>query len=118
MGMAFYVFAVLSVGPSESAERRPITPLIAPDRRPWSAINACDATQLAVVIHNFAAAFVVVIQLGIFPVAICGCAARFKIVAMRVHVLAGLRVRTARKSRGNAAASAAPQSAVVVNNVT
>jgi hypothetical protein len=36
---------------------------------------------------------------------------------MCAHILAGLRVRTARKSRRNTAASAAPQSAIVIDDV-
>jgi len=115
--MALDVLAGLGIRAAEAASRWGITTLIASDWRAGSAVNALDAAQLAVVIHNFAAAFVVIVKLGVFPVAICRGAASLQIVAVRAHVLAGLRIRSARKSRRNAAASAAPQSAVVVNDV-
>src|SRR6185312_16313725 len=59
-------------------------------------------------------------ELGIFPVTVCRWTPSYKIIAMLAHVLAGLRVRTAGKPRCNSvdsAASAAPQSAIVINDV-
>jgi len=117
IAMAFDVLACLGIRAGEAASRWNIATLIASDRRARSAVNAGDAAQLAVVIYDFAAAFVVIVKLGIFPVAICRGAASLQIVAVSAHVLARLRIRPARKSRRNAAASAAPQSAIVVNNV-
>ena len=120
VAMALDVFAVLRVRPAKCASRQAITILISPNRRARAAVNTVDATQLAVIIHNFAATFVVVIQLGVFPVAICCWATGVQVVTACAHVLAGLRVRTAGKSRCNtvdSAASAAPQSAIVVNDV-
>ncbi len=120
VAMALDVFAVLRVRAAKCASRQAITILISPNRRARTTVNAGDAAQLAVIIHNFAAAFVVVIELGIFPIAVCRWTTSFKIVAMLAHVLARLRVRAAGKARCNAvdsAASAAPQSAIVVNDV-
>src|ERR1700727_422129 len=56
-----------------------------------------NAAQLAIVIHNVPVAFVVIIQLGIFPIATCRGAAGFKVIAMNAYVLAGLRINTAWK---------------------
>src|SRR5690242_11158906 len=88
VAMALDVLAVLRVRPAKSADRRAIAALISPDRRARAAINARNAAQLAVIIHNFAAAFVVVIQLGIFPVAVCCWATSVQVVTACAHVLA------------------------------
>ena len=113
VAMALDVFAALRVGAAKAANRC-IATLITASR---PAVNACDATQLAIVIHDFAAALVVIVQLGIFPVAARGRTAGFKIVTVCVHILAGLRVRATGKPRRNSAAFAAPQSAIVIDDV-
>jgi len=114
VAMTLDVFAALRVRAAKAANRRRIATLITASR---PAVNACDATQLAIVIHDFAAALVVIVQLGIFPVAARGRTAGFKIVTVCVHILAGLRVRATRKPRRNSAAFAAPQSAIVIDDV-
>src|SRR5579864_4453118 len=59
----------------------------------WIAI-ACtgNALQVAVIVQNVAAAFVVVIELGFMPAAIASLAARMQIVASHMNVLARLRI--------------------------
>ena len=62
----------------------------------WRAI-ACagDALQVAIIVQDVAAAFVVIIQLGFMPAAIASLAARMQIVASYMDVLARLRIRSA-----------------------
>src|SRR5947209_15132931 len=52
-----------------------------------------SAAQLAVIVFNIAA-LLVVIEMGVIPVAIALLAARIQPVAIHADVLAGLRVRT------------------------
>jgi len=88
VAMALDVLAVLGVRPAKCAGRQAITALISPNRRAWVAVNTTNAAQLAVIIHDFTAAFVVVIQFGIFLVAVSCWATSVQVVTACAHVLA------------------------------
>ena len=90
----------------------------------WIAI-ACagDALQVAVIVQDVAAAFVVVVELGIMPAPITSLAARMQIVASHVDVLARLCIRSAwavacLRSAAAIAGRSATQHAVIVRDVT
>ena len=82
------VLAALRVGSSYNANR----PAIA--ARICRSVRAAHTVQLAVVIRHVAAAFLVIVELGIVPVSARGLAAGFQVITTHVDVLACLRVRT------------------------
>src|SRR6476469_6134041 len=67
VAMALDVFTGLRVRAAETADRSVISALISASVSAGRAISARNAAELAIVIHNFAATLVVVVQLGIFP---------------------------------------------------
>src|SRR6476646_3681122 len=90
VSVALDVLARLGIRSASHARR--ISTLVS-----WIAV-ACThhAFQVAVIVQDISAAFVVVIQLGFVPTTIAGLAAGMKIVATDMDVLARLHVRAVR----------------------
>lgn len=67
VAMTLDVFTGLRVRAAKTAGWRVIAALISASISAGRAVSAGNAAELAIIIHNFAATLVVVVQLGIFP---------------------------------------------------